>query len=263
MRRHQTALTISDAGGKLLLHCKKSDCAFRDILAAGGIVSGNVAPPDPFEIPRREAARRAKAVNRAVQARRIWDATQSIGGSLAEIYLRTRGITCPLPETLRFQSACWHGATATRHPALVALVVGGDGFAVHRTYLRSDGRGKAAIKPAKAMLGAVAGGAVRLSDIPGALAVAEGIETALSLSCGLLQDPATVWAALSTSGMRALSLPSKPGQLIVASDGDPAGQAAAVALAERAHATGWDVSLLPAPNRCDWNDVLITKRGTA
>ena len=42
-----------------------------------------------------------------------------------------------------------------------------------------------------------------------------------------------------------------------------AGRAAAHALAERAHATGWAVSLLPAPEGRDWNDILTMKGGRA
>ena len=106
------------------------------------------------------------------------------------------------------------------------------------------------------MLGSIAGGSVRLCENPGPLVVAEGIETALSLACGLLSAPSTIWAALSTSGMRGLRLPPESGRLIVASDGDTAGRNAAHALAERAHVAGWTVSLLPAPSGSDWNDVL-------
>ncbi|MEO8245141.1 MAG: toprim domain-containing protein, partial [bacterium] len=141
-------------------------------------------------------------------------------------------------------------------------VEGCDLLAVHRTYLAPDGTGKAKVDPPKAMLGAVAGGAVRLSQGPGPLVVAEGIETALSLACGLLTWPATIWAALSTSGLRGLHLPAQPGALIVASDGDTPGQTAACALAERASTLGWKVSILPAPEGCDWNDVL-TRKGAA
>jgi hypothetical protein len=97
---------------------------------------------------------------------------------------------------------------------------------------------------------------VRLSQEPGPLVVAEGIETALSLASGLLREPATVWAALSTSGLRGLRLPAEPGRLAIASDGEAAGREAAAALAERAAALGWRVSLLPAPDGQDWNDVL-------
>ena len=142
---------------------------------------------------------------------------------------------------------------------MVGLVEGCDRLAVHRTYLRADGRGKADATPDKAMLGAVAGGAVRLAGGPGPLVVAEGIETALSLASGLLRGPATVWAALSTSGMRGLRLPPEPGRLTVAADGDNPGREAAHALAERAHALGWQVSLLPAPEGRDWNDILMMK----
>lgn len=132
---------------------------------------------------------------------------------------------------------------------------GSPDFGLHRTYLRPDGSGKADVEPAKAMLGATAGGSVRLSEGPGRLVVAEGIETALSLASGLPCGPATVWAALSTSGMRTLRLPEEPGRLTIAPDGDPAGREAARVLAVRAKAAGWKVGLLPAPDGKDWNDV--------
>ena len=89
--------------------------------------------------------------------------------------------------------------------------------------------------------------------------VAEGIETALSLASGLLRGPATVWAALSTSGLRGLILPSTQARLTIAPDGDEPGRNAASALAERAQALGWAVSLLAAPDGRDWNDVLRGK----
>jgi hypothetical protein len=163
-----------------------------------------------------------------------------------------------LPGTLRHHPDCWHPA-ARRLPALVALVEAGDAFAVHRTYLAADGSGKAKVEPAKAMLGAVSGGAVRLSNGGGALVVAEGIENALSLSSGLLSAPATVWAALSANGMRRLRLPDVPGRLVVAADGDAAGRDAALSLVDRALKLGWTVFFRPAPVGMDWNDVLAGK----
>ena len=89
--------------------------------------------------------------------------------------------------------------------------------------------------------------------------VCEGIETGLSLLSGLLDRPAAVWAALSTSGMRALHLPENPAELVVAADRDAngAGMAAAEALAERAQALGWAVWIwLPPEGQKDWNDAL-------
>jgi hypothetical protein len=259
------ALSLSDGiGGRLLATCH-AGCNFADILNALrelGLVEGRgqSLSPDPMLTERLRAEKQADADKRAARARKLWMETHPIGGTLAETYLRSRGITCLLPDTLRFHPACWH-VTAQRFPAMVSLVEGGAGFAVHRTYLRPDGSGKADVEPAKAMLGAVKGGAVRLTDKQGPLVVAEGIETALSLASGLLDGPVTIYAALSTSGMPGLQLPNEPGRLIIASDGDQAGHKAANTLAERATAAGWCVELCPAPDGQDWNDVLRVKLG--
>ena len=258
-RRDQNALTLSDAPDqRLLLNCKKSGCSFADLLAALGLTSGDFARPDPTDTAKREAERRTEAAKKSGQAEAVWREAVPIGGTLAEAYLLGRGITCALPETLRFHAACWH-ASGHRLPGMVARVEGCDLSAVHITYLRPDGSGKAEVDPPKAMLGGVNGGAVRLTQAKGPLVVAEGIETALSLACGLLGGPAAIWAALCTSGLRSLRLPASPGALVIALDGDEPGRAAARNLAERAYRLGWKVSLLPAPNGLDWNDVLTRK----
>jgi hypothetical protein len=146
---------------------------------------------------------------------------------------------------------------------MLALVERSDSFAIHRTWLNADGTGKAMAQPTKAMLGAVAGGAVRLSEGSTSLVVAEGIETALSLLCGLLPEPATILAALSTSGLRSLRLPTQPGRLTVACDGDGAGRDAAIRLAERAHALGWQVTTIDPGDGADFNDVLMSRKDAA
>ncbi|KNX39819.1 hypothetical protein ROTO_36470 [Roseovarius tolerans] len=256
----QNALTLADAdNGRLMAHCKKTACTFRDIMAMAGLRGVAYCPPDAATIARREAERRADAQRRAGQAERIWQEAQPIAGTAAEAYLRGRGITCALPHTLRFHPACFHGPTAQRFPAMVAAVHGGS-FAVHRTYLRPDGSGKAGLDGGdKLMLGATAGGAVRLTDGPGRLVVAEGIESGLSLACGLLDGPATLWAGLSTSGIRGLCLPVQPGRLTIACDGDTPGRDAAHALAERAHGLGWQVGICDPGTGADFNDILTRK----
>ncbi|WP_449727668.1 DUF7146 domain-containing protein [Celeribacter naphthalenivorans] len=214
--------------------------------------------------PERDAERRAKADadhrKRSDQARRLWEVAQPIYSSIAERYLRKRGISCPLPDTLRYVETCWH-PTAKRLPAMLCYVSVGDGFALHRTYLCNDGSGKAPVTPAKAMLGRTKGGAVRLIRGHGRLVVAEGVETALSLASGLIKDRPTIWAALSASGMISLRLQQQPGLLTIAGDGDPAGRAAAGQLARRASDMGWQVSLMIAPEGQDWNDVLREREG--
>ena len=141
----------------------------------------------------------------------------------------------------------------------MALVEGGETFAVHRTYLRPDGLGKAALDPDKMMLGGVSGGSLtgwcRWWCV--------SMETGLSLASELLGGSHAVWAALSTSGLRGLHLPPEAGKLTIATDGDTAGREAGHALAERAHALGWAVALLPAPDGRDWNDFLTMKGGGA
>ena len=260
----QNALTIADGrNGNLVLDCKKSACAFSDLLAAAGITASSYKSPDLETLAKREAEQRKEAEKHAAQAKAVWNEASPIAGTPAEAYLRGRGITCPLPKSLRFHPNCWHSATAKRYPAMVAAVQGNQLAAVHRTYLQTDGSGKADIEPAKMMLGATKRAAVRLSESRRGLVVAEGIETALSLSSGLLSAPAGVWAALSTSGMRGLALPPQAGHLTIASDGEQAGREAANALAVRANDLGWKVTLLPAPDGLDWNDVLMMKGSRA
>ena len=255
------SLSLSNApDGRLLLRCH-TGCTFLAILdALRGLwlAEGTGRAPgfDPAQLAQREAEERREAEKKARQARTIWQESRSIEGTPAALYLRGRGIACPLPDTLRYHPAAWH-PSAQRLPAMVALVEGAERFALHRTYLRPDGSGKAAIEPAKAMLGCVKGGAVRLTHDAGPLVVCEGIETGLSLASGLLRTPATIWAALSTSGMQKLDLPPFPSCLTVATDGDPAGREAGHALATRADALGWTVSLLPAPEGRDWNDIIM------
>jgi hypothetical protein len=259
-RKDQNALTLADGRSGLLLHCKRAACDFCDILGAAGVLEGDYRAPDPADFAKRAAEAKVQAARRAVAAHQLWSETQLIDGTPAEAYLRGRGISCPLPDRLRFHPQCWHGPSGARFPAMVALVEGGEGFAVHRTYLRADGTGKAGLAGGdKLMLGATAGGAVRLSGGPMRLAVAEGIESALSLLCGLLAGPVTLWASLSTSGMRGLRLPEQIGQLVIAGDGDQPGREAAHVLANRAHALGWPVSLIDPGEGADFNDILTGK----
>lgn len=260
-RKDQNALTIAEQGGRLLLNCKKSGCDFRDLLGACGISPGG------FEIDHtaleRAKRERVEAENRSRnRAEVIWRQAQPIAGTLGETYLRARGIICDLSDRLRWSPNLYHQPSGRACSAMLAKVLSGAGepVGIHRTYFTQRGERLDKVVgdngPHKMMLGPCRGGAVRLIDAEGPLVVAEGIETALSLACGLLSGPASIWAALSTSGIAGLDLPPDPGKLTIAPDGDDAGKTAAHRLAERAHARGWAVSLLPAPNGRDWNDVL-------
>jgi hypothetical protein len=253
-RRHdQNALSITVKDGKLLFHCFKSGCSFFEIANAAH-VSIDRSQIDFRASREADQKRREYDAAKLANARSLWDAAGPIRGTKAEAYLRGRGITCELPKSLRYMPDIFHAPSMTRGAAMVAKVSPTNG--VHRTFF--DKAGVRLPKDAKMMLGPCSGGAVRLSDSAGPLVVCEGIETGLSLLSGLLTRPASIWAALSTSGIRALNLPPTPGELIIAtdSDDDGAGHAAGDKLAITASALGWKVSLMPAPDGMDWNDAL-------
>ncbi|MEP6019258.1 MAG: toprim domain-containing protein [Paracoccaceae bacterium] len=255
-RKDQNALSIRTDDDRLLMNCKKSGCDFRDILVASGIRPGHVEI-DQMAFANAERERRKDEAIKLKRARGIWDQGQPIHGTKGETYLRERGITCPLPDTLRWLPDTYHQPSGRYRAAMIANVSTGG---VHRTFFDKK-TGERLTRSNKMMLGPCQGGSVALTaTIVGSLVICEGIETGLSLASGFLSSPATVWAALSTSGIKGLRLPNHPGKLVVASDGDGPGQAAGRDLASRAHALGWEVSLLPAPNGHDWNDVL-TKKG--
>ena len=112
--------------------------------------AGDVVAASPARPTRRMAEDRAR---KTAWARRLWSACQPLEGSLAESYLRSRGITLKPGPALAFHPALQHPATARLHPALVAAVTDGDGriSGIHRTFLSSNGAGKADVFPAKMM----------------------------------------------------------------------------------------------------------------
>jgi hypothetical protein len=203
---------------------------------------------------RQEFADRARKLE---HCQRVWSEAVEVNGSLSATYLAGRSITGSLPGSLRFHGGAPRGYDAPSFgPAMVAKVTDREGYQIglHLTFLRPDGLGKADVERPKLMFGQVTGGAVRLHDGPvgGTLALAEGIESALSYSRlkGVL-----AWACLSAIGLERVDLPSNVRRVIVAADGDETGQRAARALRERL-SRRCEVALDPAPTGRDWNDVL-------
>ena len=90
------------------------------------------------------------------------------------------------------------------------------------------------------------------------LMVGEGIETCLA-AMQATGHPA--WAALSTSGLRALDLPEDVRDVIVLADGDDAGEAAARDCAWRWKREGRRVRIARPPQGMDFNDMLVRRRG--
>jgi hypothetical protein len=84
--------------------------------------------------------------------------------------------------------------------------------------------------------------------------VGEGIETSLA---AMQATGLPAWAALSTSGLRALDLPGSVREVIVLADGDAAGEAAARDCARRWHREGRRVRIARPPRGLDFNDLLL------
>ncbi len=124
--------------------------------------------------------------------------------------------------------------------------------AIHRTFLRVDGKGKAPVSKPKMMIGRCGGGAVRLAPAGPELVLSEGLETSLSVqqATGL-----PVWAALSTSGLCSVILPPEVKTVLVAADGDRAGEEAAQTAAQRFIAEGRKVKIARPPKGMDFNDL--------
>jgi hypothetical protein len=193
-------------------------------------------------------------------AARLFGASMPVAGTLADTYLRSRGITQgSMMSALRFHPKCWHrdeGQTRSLpRPALIAAVTDGAGVlqGVHRTWLAPDGQGKARVETQRRAMGHLLGNAVRLTPHDDILVVGEGIETMLSLVEAVPGLP--VWAALSSGHLGAVLLPEGLQRLYIAIDRDPAGQRAAEKLSARASEVGVPVRVLE-PRLGDFNDDL-------
>jgi hypothetical protein len=238
------ALQMDQAGG----YAHRLGEACRCGLAHGAVIR---ALPDA-------AAMREHAAERTEAALKIWDRARSAPGTAVEAYLRMRGLTLPIPSTVRFSRDLRHGPTGSWLPGMVAAVErcgSSRPVAVHRTYLRADGSGKADVEPPRMALGPIAGGAVRCAPATDRLIVAEGIETALTLQQETGQP---AWAVLGSSNMPGLVLPPLPlaAEVTIGADPDEAGRQAARRAAARWSSQGRKVRIAVPPGDLDFNDLL-------
>ena len=230
---------------------------FPDLLAEARAHLGRLQLVLP-EVPVQRATKSPSGTPEA--AARLFAASLPLAGSLAEAYLRARGITQTVPiGTLRFHPKCWHrdeGQTKpVPRPALIAAVTDGAGAlqGVHRTWLAPDGQDKAAVDTPRRAMGHLLGNAVRIAPADQTLVLGEGIETMLSVREAAPSLP--VWAALSSGHLGAVLLPEGLQRLYIARDRDPAGARAAEKLTVRASEVGVQVIVLE-PQLGDFNDDL-------
>ena len=193
-------------------------------------------------------------------ARRLFAMSRSIAGTVAETYLRHRGITA-LHGTahLRFHPRCYYrpydDAPTQTWPAMMAAVTGFGGVitGAHRTWLDPSGRDKAPIDTPRRAMGQLLGNAVRFDMAQDVMAAGEGIETVLSVRCVMPTMPMA--AALSSAHLSAILFPLRLRRLYIVRDDDPAGDGAAASLIDRANAVGIETIIL-SPTLEDFNEDL-------
>jgi Toprim domain-containing protein len=195
-------------------------------------------------------------------ARRLFASAKPIAGTLAAVYLRSRGITDVHDLTaLRFHPHCFYraheGEPRETWPALLAAVTDLDGAitGVLRTWLARDGSGKAPLATPRRSLGHLLGSGARFGKATHVLAAGEGLETVLSLRVVLPALP--VVAALSATHLAAFVPPPGLRRLYIARDNDRVGRRAAEMLSARADADGIEALVL-TPHRDDFNTDLTT-----
>lgn len=232
---------------------------FRDILDEARRFLAE-PPPEPASAQREPPAARGSPD----AARRLFAMSKPIAGTLAERYLAARGIPFAARErALRFHPGCYYrdlstGETLTL-PALIAAVTDLDGkiTGLQRTWLDSEGDGKAHLPDPRRSLGHLLGNGIWLGLDPGhpaPVAISgEGLETMLSLRTVMSSLPMV--AATSAGHLGGIAFPRQCERLYIAADADAAGRHGIERLARRAEVAG----ILPfvlRPRLGDFNDDL-------
>lgn len=250
--------------------------------AVAELVGGAALRLAPEEVERIASERREKAEEERRRhrgfAREMWAQRRPIAGSAGERYFRGRGITLPLPPTIAWAPSCPHGPREDRRwmPAVLLAVQDPAGLvgAVHRIYLDADsvlaGRPvKTRVYPDKALLGPVAGGAIRLGPAGRAMRTCEGPETGLSIVQAAPDRP--LWVGIDAPHMRQIQWPEIVEELDVCGDADPVCQRPGAMFGKRPGSeAAWDTKwrfeasrkgrtarvFLPDGDKCDFNDLL-------
>lgn len=191
-----------------------------------------------------------------------------------QLYLKRRAIADvdeSFMKDLRFERKFFDCESRQWHPAMVVAVrdVSGQLVTVHRTLLTSDGH-KAGVNVPKRLMRlpddrTINGCAIRFGEPHEVLALAEGIETALSV---VVATGLPCWACICAHGLEAVEIPDGVQEVLIFADKDRSltGERAAKVLSRRLQAIGREVVEVSVPfdvpkreKSIDWNDVLISR----
>lgn len=189
-----------------------------------------------------------------------------------QLYLKRRAIADvdeSFLKDLRFERRFFDCESRQWHPAMLAAVrdVSGQLVTVHRTLLTGDGH-KADVGVPKRLMRlpegrTITGCAIRFGEPHEVLALAEGIETALSV---VVATGLPCWACICAHGMEVVEIPKQVKRVLIFEDKDLSGtgERAAQALYIRLKTEGVQVRVASVPSEVpvglkgiDWNDTLF------
>jgi hypothetical protein len=269
---HHT-LSLRDGSRKLLAKCWNG-CTTKDVYAAlrdRGLTAprrrkngldGDLPPQTRARHEAEAGAAKAKRQARIAAALDVWNNAVPINHTMVETYLAGRlcNASPPTPPTLRFAPSVWSGKAGIARPAIVGLIQHETegAIGVHLIALNPlDASVKVASEPRKWSLGLVKGGAVRLADAGPVLALAEGIEDALTFT---LATETPAWAVISADGFRHFVPPPKLATstlyLIEDQDNNQAGQRAVADTARRLSGQGYQIRIARPKIGKDLNEAL-------
>ena len=258
---------------------KQAAVEIRNVL--GGAANDAHVAVAPVRKVKTEAEKKVELDRKKAQLRALWKSSRAVQhGDVVSKYFECRGIALKgIPSDLRTHLRLKYyeamprtpGQKKTEYtqlgtfPGMLALVRDPDGNAttLWRTYLDSEGKGKASVKQQKKPYSQPgAGSAVRLFEpVDGVLGVAEGIETALAAHI-LYKIP--VWAGMCADIMKGIVFPDTVKEVVIFADNDAPdikgfckGIEAAKELAQRLRDEGRKVTIkMPKAVGTDYLDVL-------
>ena len=206
---------------------------------------------------------RKPTVSHGDRARSIYSASRHIGSSIAETYLRHRGIELDQSgialrchPNLPYYEPGIPKSLQRAYPALITGITdeADNLVAIQRTWIDPITCDKALLPQPRRSLGPILGHGVRIGKPSEVLIAGEGLETVLSVRMLLPHTP--MIAALSATHLGQIRFPSGLKRLYGLIDADEAGEAAANILVKRAQSAGIRFMAL-RPQYDDFNTDLI------
>lgn len=255
------------SGDAITFLVKREGMTFRQAVET---LSGDAFPViSDDERAKRKADDERKQAARLALARSIWAQGVRPHGTPAEVYARSRGITAPLPPSVRFSCVPrWRdeetGECGPDYPAMVCAIQDTSGAiaAVQCIFLQDGGRRKfTRVRPdgtkakAKLTFGLLVGGAFRLGPACEEIIVCEGPEDGLTLAQTM--PGRSVWVSCGTSALSKIRFPEVVRTVLLAGDNNEAGRTAVGQARAVYSEQGLSVhEVFPDAPFKDWNDQL-------